>query len=96
MTNQVSISGVLVDKQPLRYTPAGIPLLSFTLRHQSEQIEAGMRRQVMCEMLVMALADLAVQAEKIAEGCQIQASGFIAKRSMKSTQLVLHVNKIEH
>jgi len=55
-----------------------------------------MRRQVMCEMLVMALADLAVQAEKIAEGCQIQASGFIAKRSMKSTQLVLHVNKIEH
>jgi primosomal replication protein N len=96
VTNQVSISGVLVDKQPLRYTPAGIPLLSFVIRHQSEQIEAGMRRQVVCEIVVMALADLALQAEKIAEGSQVSASGFIAKRSMKSTQLVLHVNRIEH
>lgn len=96
MTNQVLISGVLVDKQPLRYTPAGIPLLSFVIRHQSEQIEAGMRRQVMCEILVMALADMALTAEKIAEGSQVKVAGFIAKRSMKSTQLVLHVNKIEH
>ena len=96
MTNQVSISGALVNKQPLRYTPAGIPLLSFAIRHQSEQVEAGMRRQVMCEVAVMALAEWALLAEKIAEGASIRATGFLAKRSMKSTQLVLHVNRIEH
>lgn len=96
MTNQVKISGVLVNKQPMRYTPAGIPLLSFALQHQSEQIEAGMRRQVLCEIVVLALGELALISEKITESSQVIAYGFLAKRSLKSTQLVLHLNKIEY
>jgi len=96
VTNQVKISGVLVNKQPIRYTPAGIPLLSFALQHQSEQIEAGMRRQVLCELMVVALGHLALEIAKISEASQVIASGFLAKRSLKSSQLVLHLNKIEY
>lgn len=96
MTNQVKISGVLVNKQPIRFTPAGIPLLSFALQHQSEQIEAGMRRQVLCELMVVALGNLALEIDKISEASQVIASGFLAKRSLKSSQLVLHLNKIEY
>lgn len=78
---------------PLRYTPAGIPLLSFVLRHASEQLEAGMKRKVFCEVNAVALGELALNPQ-IKIGNQIKVSGFLAKRSMKSSQLVMHINQI--
>ena len=83
----------VVHIEPLRYTPAGIPLLSVSLRHVSEQFEAGMKRKVECEVNAVALGDLALMAIKL--GANIQATGFLAKRSLKSTQLVMHINHIE-
>jgi primosomal replication protein N len=83
----------IVHIEPLRYTPAGIPLLSVSLRHVSEQFEAGMKRKVECEVNAVALGDLALTALQL--GSHIQATGFLAKRSLKSTQLVMHINQIE-
>ena len=84
----------MVQIEPLRYTPAGIPLLSVILRHASEQIEAGMKRKVECEVNAVILGDLALKGLKI--GVQIIAQGFLARRSLKSTQLVMHINNIEY
>ena len=83
----------MVQVQSLRYTPAGIPLLSFVLRHASEQIEAGMKRKVDCEVNAVALGELALNPQ-IKVGNQLKVSGFLAKRSMKSSQLVMHINQI--
>ena len=83
----------MVQIEPLRYTPAGIPLLSVVLHHVSEQIEAGMKRKVECEVNAILLGDLALQGLKI--GAQIAAQGFLARRSLKSTQLVMHINDIK-
>jgi len=84
---------VVVGLQPIRYTPAGIPLLSFVLQHASEQIEAGLKRKVECEVNAVVLGDLATS--NIQLGSAIKAKGFLAKRSAKSTQLVLHIEKLE-
>lgn len=84
----------MVQIEPLRYTPAGIPLLSVVLRHVSEQIEAGMKRKVECEVNAVILGDLALKAWKT--GAQVVAQGFLARRSLKSTQLVMHINNIEY
>lgn len=84
----------MAQSEPLRYTPAGIPLLSVVLRHMSEQVEAGMKRRVECEVNAVVLGDLALQGLKI--GAQIIAQGFLARRSLKSTQLVMHINHIEY
>lgn len=81
--------------EPLRYTPAGLPLLSFVVRHASEQLEAGIKRKVECEMAVVAIGDIAKQAQNIQLSSQVKLAGFIAKRSLKSTQLVLHLNALE-
>lgn len=81
--------------EPLRYTPAGLPLLSFVVRHASEQLEAGIKRKVECEMAVVAIGDIARQAQNIQLSSQVKLAGFIAKRSLKSTQLVLHLNALE-
>ena len=87
------LSGVIVRIEPIRYTPAGIPLLSFVLQHASEQIEAGLKIKVECEVNAVALGDIAKQ--NIMLGANINARGFLAKRSAKSTQLVFHIEKLE-
>ncbi len=93
--NKLVLSGEVVQIEPLRYTPAGLPLLSFVVRHASEQLEAGIKRKVECEMAVVAIGDIAKQAQNIQLSSQVKLAGFIAKRSLKSTQLVLHLNALE-
>ena len=91
--NKLLLQAQVVHIAPLRFTPAGIPLLSVVLQHVSEQKEAGMKRKVECEVNAVILGDLTKMNLQI--GTHIQAAGFLAKRSLKSTQLVMHINQIE-
>ena len=86
------LSGVVVHLEPIRYTPAGIPLLSFLLQHASQQSEAGLKRKVECEVNAIALGELA--NTNIQLGSSVKVKGFLAKRSAKSTQLVLHIEQL--
>lgn len=79
--------------EDLRYTPAGLPLLSFVISHVSEDVEAGLKRKVECEVKAVAMGDLA--NTNIQLGTKLRALGFLAKRSVKSTQLVLHIKNLE-
>ncbi len=83
----------MVVLDAIRYTPAGIPLLSFVLQHTSEQTEAGLKRKVECEVNAVVIGDIAKSSIQI--GDNIKAKGFLAKRSAKSTQLVFHIDKLE-
>ncbi len=91
--NKLELQAEVVHIEPIRYTPAGIPLLSVVLHHVSEQIEAGMKRKVECEVNAVVLGDLALKDLKL--GTHILAIGFLARRSLKSTQLVMHINQIK-
>jgi len=93
--NKLVLSGEVLQIAELRYTPAGIPLLSLTLRHMSEQFEADMKRKIECEVAAVAMAQLAEQAKGISVGTAVEVSGFLAKRSLNSRQLVLHINTLE-
>jgi len=92
--NTLVLQAVVAQTEPLRYTPAGIPLLRVVLHHVSDQTEANMKRKVECEVNAVILGDLALKGLKLGE--QITARGFLAKRSLKSTQLVMHINHIEY
>ena len=89
------MQGALIHKETLRYTPAGIPLLSLTLQHASEQLEAGLMRKVECEVNAVAMGELALKTQNMEPGTPVDVSGFLARRSLRSTQLVLHINTIE-
>ena len=86
------LGGVVTSLEPIRYTPSGIPLLSFLLQHVSEQTEAGLKRKVECEVNAVALGDLA--NGNIQLGSSVKVKGFLAKRSAKRTQLVLHIEQL--
>ena len=68
-------------------------MLSFLLQHASEQTEADLKRIVECEVNAVALGDLA--NSNIQLGSSVKVKGFLAKRSTKSTQLVLHILAIQ-
>ncbi|CAN6133705.1 priB Primosomal replication protein n [Methylophilaceae bacterium] len=53
-----------------------------------------MKRKVECEVNAVTLGDLALQGLTI--GSRIRATGFLTRRSLKSTQLVMHINHIEN
>ncbi len=83
--------------EPIRYTPAGLPLLSFVLQHASEQIEAGLKRKTECEVSAVALGNISgeIAKQNIQIGSLIKVKGFLAKRSTKSNHLVLHVEQLQ-
>lgn len=93
--NRVRISGALTALKALRHTPAGIPVVEFRLRHESERIEAGGKRKVQAEIEAIAFAALARLLAGIEPGRGLTAEGFLAARSRRSLRPVLHVTNIE-
>ena len=81
------MSGELAAIEPLRYTPAGIPLLSFRLSHRSRQTEAGLKRQVECEMGGVAMAEAALAMSRFKAGQAVKVSGFLNRKNRMSAQL---------
>jgi primosomal replication protein N len=92
--NRFVISGQVVAKSELRHTPAGVERMEITIRHASEQTEAGMKRQVQCEIIALAFGETAKAVTELPIGQSVRADGFIAQRSLRSTQLVMHINNI--
>ena len=95
MQNQVRLAGTVVAREALRHTPAGVPVLTFTVKHESTQIEGGVPRQVGLEIDAMAMGDVAQGMSVLQAGQSVRLAGFLASRSRLSTRVVLHVNQFE-
>jgi len=93
LTNELVLSGELAAVEPLRYTPAGIPLVSFRLLHRSQQVEAGFKREVECEVNAVAMAEVAVALSRFQAGQAARVKGFLNRKNRMSAQLVLHATE---
>ena len=94
--NLVSLEGVLAERQPVRYTPAGLQVTEAVILHQSEQNEAGQKRRVECEAQMIALGQTAVELSRIETGARLTVRGFLAAKSLRRRQeLVLHIEEFE-
>ena len=87
-TNRLTLTATLVARQPLRYSPAGIPILNVRLLHQSEQVEAGKPRSVTCELPGIAVGDVALKLDSKHTDTELQLTGFLAtKRRFEIAEL---------
>jgi primosomal replication protein N len=93
--NTVRLSGVLAAVEPLRHTPAGLPVVDFTLSHESEQDEAGQKRQLAFEMAAKATGELATRIAAMRQGGRMAVQGFLNRKHRMSRQIVLHVTNME-
>ena len=93
--NRIEISGVVTELKALRFTPAGIPVVEFRLRHESERAEAGAQRRVEAEIEGVAFEAQARLLSGVALGRPLKAEGFLCAKSRRSRKPVLHVTNIE-
>ena len=92
--NQTTICGKINKLGTLRYTPAGVAVIEFGISHASSQIEAGMARKVSCDIFAVAFAQTASIIAEIKLGTLVKLTGFLARKSHMSLQLVLHVENV--
>ena len=98
MENRLVISGVVGNEPETRYSPAGIAIARFTLKHQSQQDEAGMKRQVICNIGVVASGNALQQmVQQLNTGVGIRVTGFLARANNRQgeNRLILHAEQIE-
>ena len=93
--NRLTLDATLAQRDPLRYTPAGIPAVDCTLSHASTQPEAGGERRVECEMHAVAFADVAVALSKLRLGSGLRCEGFLARRYRTGVTVAMHITRID-
>ena len=79
----------------MRYSPAGIPILQGQMQHQSEQLEAQVKRTVELEISVTAAGPNALMLDKLALGDTVKAKGFLAPRRKLAKSLVFHITEFD-
>ncbi|MHB1091572.1 primosomal replication protein N [Thiobacillus sp.] len=93
--NRLVIRGALIQVDPLRYSPAGVPIAEAVIRHRGSQSIAGQPRQIECELTVQASGPLAMQLAHLTTETYVTLEGALSRRSVKSRQLILILNRIE-
>ncbi|QOJ24870.1 MAG: primosomal replication protein N [Gammaproteobacteria bacterium] len=93
--NRTIICGKIVKLGVLRYTPAGVAVIEFTVSHVSRQKEAGLVRQIILDIFAVALGQLALTIAKFKIDSRVKLTGFLNRKSHMNPQLVLHAEHIE-
>lgn len=89
--NQLQFVATILERDVLRYTPAGIPIVSATLSHSSQQVEAGVERLVEFEMAALAAGEISGRFARAELGAAHQFTGFVARKNRSSKALVFHI-----
>lgn len=93
--NQLNLTASIAERDILRYTPAGIPIVSAKLQHGSEQAEAGIPRQVEFEIAAIAAGEISGRFNQAELGSMFRFTGFLTRKSRNSKSLVFHVTDFE-
>jgi len=70
-------------------------VVEFRITHVSEQNEAGQARRVECELACVAVGPPALLLQGATPGSGLTVAGFLAAKSLRQKQPVLHVATIE-
>jgi primosomal replication protein N len=92
--NRLLLSARLIERQALRYTPAGLPALDLLLLHESEQSQEGQVRKVKVEVRARAIGSVVRPAAALAIGGEADFAGFLgSQRNGRGT--VFHIQELE-
>ncbi len=78
--NRLVLAAQLVERGPVRYTPAGLPALDLVLAHESTVDHQGSVRKVSLEIAALAIGTLVQEVAAMAIGAQAVFSGFLGAR----------------
>lgn len=92
--NRLVLTAHLVERGAVRYTPAGLPALDLSLKHESEVTEDGKIRKVSMEIRARAIGEITQRVSTIEMGSKHGFAGFLG--SQRSGRGVLfHVTELD-
>ncbi|MHA4867142.1 primosomal replication protein N [Duganella sp. PWIR1] len=89
--NQLQFVALITERDAIRYTPAGMPIVNAVLQHRSQQMEAGIARLSEFEVSAIAAGEISSRFSQAPLGGLYQFSGFLNKKSRNSRSLVFHI-----
>jgi primosomal replication protein N len=92
--NRLVLSAQLVERGALRYTPAGLPALDLSLKHESEVTQDGKHRRVWFDIRARAIGEITARVEKLELGSTHGFAGFLGSQR-NGRGVVFHVTELD-
>jgi primosomal replication protein N len=92
--NRLVLTAQLVERGALRYTPAGLPALDLSLKHESEVMQDGAARKVWFEIKARALGEITQRVAGIEIGSSHGFAGFLGSQR-NGRGVVFHVTELD-
>ncbi len=92
--NRLVLTAQLAQRGAMRYTPAGLPALDLSLRHESELTQAGQTRKVSMEIRARAIGDITHRLEGLEIGSSHGFAGFLGS-ARNGRGIVFHVTELD-
>jgi primosomal replication protein N len=92
--NRLVLSAKIVERGLMRYTPAGLPALDLSLKHESELSQDGHSRKVAFEIKARALGSITDQIQAIPLGTERGFAGFLGTQR-NGRGVVFHITELD-
>jgi primosomal replication protein N len=88
------LTAAIVERSALRFTPAGLPALDVSLKHESEVVQLGEKRKVSVELRAKAIGTLTEKLLAAELGVEHGFEGFVGSQR-NGRGIVFHIQSIE-
>ena len=92
--NRLVLTAQLMERGALRYTPAGLPALDLSLKHESEVTQDGKPRKVWFDIRARAIGEITARVERLALGGTHGFAGFLGSQR-NGRGVVFHVTELD-
>ena len=92
--NRLVLTAQLVERGALRYTPAGLPAIDLSLKHESSVTQDGQPRQVSVEIKARAIGEITRRMAGIEMGSTHGFAGFLGSQR-NGRGVVFHVTELD-
>nr|WP_225721770.1 primosomal replication protein N [Candidatus Vallotia sp. (ex Adelges kitamiensis)] len=92
--NRLKLVASVLDRDPVRYTPASVPIVDCRLQHKSKIIEAGFSRHIKLTILALAAGDISSKVIGCKLGICVHFDSFLARKHYNAEILVFHITAL--
>ena len=92
--NRLVLTAQLLERGALRYTPAGLPALDLSLKHESQVTQDGSARQVWFEIRARAIGEITHRVAGLELGSTHGFAGFLGS-ARYGRGVVFHVTELD-
>lgn len=92
--NRLVLTAQLVERGAMRYTPAGLPALDLSLKHESEVTQDGQLRKVSMEIRARAVGEITRRLSALEIGSSHGFAGFLGSQR-NGRGIVFHVTELD-